>query len=223
MSLWNFVKIQKNGRAMRYHIKYMIYGNKFKSIFTNKVFFINDNYNCNDRNVIYIIICLKCGKIYVGSTEVKFKIRCCGHIYDISKNNNGCVTVPHFNGMCCGYDDDNITNPLKYFAFKIIDKVDKHQNFITNDHLLWKRECYWQKRLLSFDNGMNDLVDVHASNGHRRCFKKKLKRLTEQLKQDLRMEELIEYLNHDWDKKNKTNDDLKMDKKLMNFMIKFSK
>ena len=38
------------------------------------------------------------------------------------------------------------------------------------------------------------------------------------MKQDLRMDELIEYLNHDWEKQDKTIDDLKLDKKLMNFM-----
>ena len=93
-----------------------------------------------------------------------------------------------------------------------------HYNFITNHHLLWKAECKWQKDLLSFDDGMNDLVDIHASTGHRRCFKSKLKRIVLQLNQNLRMEELIEYLEHDWDKSDKTKDDLEKDKKLMNFM-----
>ena len=120
--------------------------------------------NCNDENVVYLIICVKCGKIYVGSTEKKFKNRCCQHIYDIITNNTGCITASHFNGECCGEDK----NQLKYFAFKIGEKIEIHHNFIANDHLLWKAECRWQKNLLSFDNGMNDFVDIHAANGHRR-------------------------------------------------------
>ena len=61
---------------------------------------------------------------------------------------------------------------------------------------------------------MNDLVDIHASNGHRRCFKSKLKRIILQLNQNLRMEELMEYLNHNWEKEDKTNEDLIINKKL---------
>ena len=201
-------------RLCRYHRKFMIFGNKIKSIDNNKMIYINKNLNCNDKNVVYFIICLKCGKIYVGSTEGKFKNRCSQHIYDIIKNETGCITAAHFNGECIGENKD----PLKYFAFKIVDKIDFHYNFITNDHLLWKLECKWQKKILSFENGMNDLVDIHSFNGHRRCFKSKLKRIISQMKQDLRMNELIEYLNHDWEKQDKTIDDLKMDKKLMNFM-----
>ena len=209
-----FGNVPCSWRLCRYHRKYMIFGNKINTIYSNKEIYINKNLNCNDKNVVYFIICLKCGKIYVGSTEGKFKNRCGQHIYDIGKNEIGCITAAHFNGKCIGENGD----PLKYFAFKIVDKIDFHYNFITNDHLLWKLECKWQKKILSFDNGMNDLVDIHSSNGHRRCFKSKLKRLISQLKQDLRMDELIEYLNHEWEKQNKTIDDLKLDKKLMNFM-----
>ena len=38
------------------------------------------------------------------------------------------------------------------------------------------------------------------------------------MNQNSKMEELVEYLEHDWNKIDKTKDDLKMDKKLMNFM-----
>ena len=49
-------------------------------------------------------------------------------------------------------------------------------------------------------------------------FKSKLKRIVFQLNQNLKMEELVEYLEQDWNKIDKTKDDSKMDKKLMNFM-----
>ena len=49
---------------------------------------INDNFNCNSKNVIYIIICKHCHKMYVGQTSRKLKERLTNHRSDIKLHKN---------------------------------------------------------------------------------------------------------------------------------------
>ena len=50
-------------------------GTTFESTHTNKQCKINFNFNCNSKNVIYLLTCRICQKQYVGSTTTKFRSR----------------------------------------------------------------------------------------------------------------------------------------------------
>ena len=47
----------------------------FKSKHLNEVYQIKENFNCNSKEVIYLIKCRVCGKQYHGSTVTKFRAR----------------------------------------------------------------------------------------------------------------------------------------------------
>ena len=194
----------------------MIFGNRIKCKLTQNDIKIKNNYNCNTKNIIYMIICLKCGKIYIGSTKRMAKTRMNKHEYDIIKNDGGCITVDHFNNSCCGENGD----PLKYFGFKILEKIKRNNNIDTNDHLFWKRETYWQKRLLTYINGLNDRIDINSSNGHRRCHKNTQIKMINQLRYDLEIDELKQYLeiNNNINNNNNHNNKSKTKTKIRNFM-----
>ena len=41
----------------------------------NKVFFLKINFNCESRNLIYVVICQECHKEYIGETDCLVKER----------------------------------------------------------------------------------------------------------------------------------------------------
>ena len=47
----------------------------FQSFQTKKQYKINDQLNCNDKCLIYLLSCKVCGLQYVGSTTDKFRLR----------------------------------------------------------------------------------------------------------------------------------------------------
>ena len=50
-------------------------GDTFESSSTGKQYKINFSFNCNSRNVVYLLTCKICEKQYVGSTVTKFRSR----------------------------------------------------------------------------------------------------------------------------------------------------
>jgi len=61
--------------------------------------------NCNTENVIYLIICNKCYKKYVGETKRKLKDRLNNHQSDIKLNKNTSISL-HFNDI--NHTTDNL-------------------------------------------------------------------------------------------------------------------
>ena len=49
--------------------------NTFHSSVSDKVYRMNNRFNCNSKYVVYLITCKTCGKQYVGSTTTKFRQR----------------------------------------------------------------------------------------------------------------------------------------------------
>ena len=80
----------------------MIFGDKIKDLHTNNIYTIKDECDCNTKNIVYAIICLKCGQIYIGSTQQQAKDRFTKHLQDIINGNvdGGCGTAKHFNEKC---------------------------------------------------------------------------------------------------------------------------
>ena len=47
----------------------------FRSSLSNKIYRMNNKFNCNSKYIVYLITCKTCGEQYVGSTTTKFRQR----------------------------------------------------------------------------------------------------------------------------------------------------
>ncbi|OCT90286.1 hypothetical protein XELAEV_18018898mg [Xenopus laevis] len=109
---------------------------KLRSTVTNKIYSIKQFVNCNSIGIIYLIICSKCNKKYVGCTTRSLKERIREHINHI--NNTKCsnkTNTRHF--MEC-----NNSN-LKYFSVQGIEHVKTGIRGGDIVPRLRKREVYW--------------------------------------------------------------------------------
>ena len=66
--------------------------------YINITFNIHGHITCNSTNLIYIIICSKCQKQYVGETGKKLKIRITEHLCNIRKHTNTIIGL-HLNTL----------------------------------------------------------------------------------------------------------------------------
>lgn len=77
--------------------------------FPNRIFYINDYFTCSSINVIYVIICKRCNKMYIGETGRRLSDRFHDHMLDIRTNKDTPVAV-HFNKRdACSVNDISIT------------------------------------------------------------------------------------------------------------------
>ena len=88
----------------------LIEGSTFE--FSEFVFKINENMNCNSRNCVYVMRCEGCKKLYIGETS-NFRSRVNLHKSHI-KNKGGLFVNKHIS-QC----NDNISKDIKY-VFKIM-------------------------------------------------------------------------------------------------------
>ena len=125
----------------------------FTNRHTGKKYTIFHHVNCKDRNVIYLLECLKCdGKAYVGKTETPMNLRINGHRSDSKKSDKLAVDT-HFAQPGHNFDKDA--------KFTIIEKVQKPS--LPKDEvadLLLLREDFWMKQLQTiqpqgFNHGLN--------------------------------------------------------------------
>jgi hypothetical protein len=87
--------------------KYAVQSNTV--IFPGGKFQIRGQFTCESRNVIYAIICKKCGKTYIGETGRKLADRFREHLMDV-KNNTKKPIPDHFNlADHHGVDDMSVT------------------------------------------------------------------------------------------------------------------
>jgi len=93
---------------------------------------VHANMNCNSRNVVYIIICARCGKAYIGETKSKLKDRLNKHRSDVGLHRNLPVSQ-HF------YSAGHTVAHLRIFPLEQIATDD--------DNLRRLRESFWIKKL----------------------------------------------------------------------------
>jgi hypothetical protein len=55
------------------------------------------NFSCISKNIVYCIVCQKCGDLYVGETERRLGDRFMEHLRDVKNNNNNKEVSIHFN------------------------------------------------------------------------------------------------------------------------------
>ena len=74
---------------------YLISANKFNCKINNKKYYINNDFDCNSLNFLYLIGCTNCNEQYVYSAldfEKDFKI----HKRNIKTKKGRCWVAPHF-------------------------------------------------------------------------------------------------------------------------------
>jgi hypothetical protein len=72
------------------------------------VYYIDGVFNCNSTDVIYVISCIKCNKLYVGQTGRMLKDRINNHRSDIRLKKATAVSI-HFNGPHHSLNDVRVT------------------------------------------------------------------------------------------------------------------
>ena len=121
----------------------------FKNRFTGKEYRILHRVNCRDKNIIYLLECIKCNeKGYVGKSEPPANIRMNGHRSDAKKTDKLAVDT-HF-----GQPGHIFERDAKFTIIEKIETSNLEKEEITN--LLLRREDFWMKKLQTIQpNGFN--------------------------------------------------------------------
>ena len=94
---------------------------------------IPSNTNCESKNCIYIITCIKCNKQYIGETGRSIKTRLKEHLYLITKNSNNSVNNNHKSKYLYNHFSNN-HNILTDFKFQIfISNIKHYRNRLESD------------------------------------------------------------------------------------------
>jgi GIY-YIG catalytic domain len=113
--------------------------NSFNSSQNDTCFRLNDDFDCNSFNVVYLITCLKCKIQYVGETGNPLHVRMNAHRSCIMLNKDTPIGI-HFN---------SIGHNLTHLSVIPIEKVNYFKNRQT-------REYFWQLTLGTiFPKGLN--------------------------------------------------------------------
>ena len=119
--IYNFVeegsKFCRNGRILLYYL-----------------------FDCDSAGVIYVIICKKCSKIYMGSTITSFRRRFNNHKSSVKRYGNGERGIPGEHLYAHFYERGH--EGIKDMLVKIVDRTD------VSDPT--KREGFWAYKLDSF-------------------------------------------------------------------------
>jgi hypothetical protein len=102
----------------------------FYDIDRTRCFSIADTFNCNSKDVIYVISCLKCNKLYVGQTARMIKDRLNNHRSDIKLNKPTAIGL-HFNELCHSLKHLIITPIADISNLSISDKHNVELEFMT--------------------------------------------------------------------------------------------
>ena len=70
---------------------------------------INKNVNCESRNIVYMIECLKCKQRYIGESKRSLKSRLADHRGYINKEQTDTATGAHFNQPGHSLSDLSVT------------------------------------------------------------------------------------------------------------------
>ena len=133
---------------------YLISDNTFTCKVTNKKYYINNDFDCNYMNVIYLISCTNCNEQYVGSA-IDFKKRFRIHKSDINTKKDRCGVARHFTNKC-----RDPQNPHAFLKIQPIEQVRVKEESKLDD-TLWHREKYWQALLFTNSHRMNSMADLY--------------------------------------------------------------
>ena len=66
---------------------------------------IRDRFTCQSVNVVYSIICRRCGSLYIGQTGRRMRERFCEHLRSIRNNSPGFPVAEHFKSASHSLND----------------------------------------------------------------------------------------------------------------------
>ena len=96
----------------------------------DRFFFIENSFNCSSKDVIYIISCLKCNKLYVGQTARMIRDRLNNHRSDIKLKRPTAISL-HFNEPGHSVRDLKITPVADINGFCTSDRAKIEYEFMT--------------------------------------------------------------------------------------------
>jgi len=104
------------------------------SVFYNtdrdRIFTIDCSFDCNSKDVIYVISCLKCNKLYVGQTARMVKDRLNNHRSDIKLKKGTAISL-HFNEPGHSIKDLKITPIVDISEFQTQDRTKIEYEFMS--------------------------------------------------------------------------------------------
>ena len=123
---------------------YSINDNTFTCKVKNKKYYINNDFDCDCMNVIYLISCTNCKEQYVGSA-IDFKKCFRIHKSDINTKKERCGVARHFTNKC--WDPQN---PHAFLKIQPIEQVSV------------KEESKLDALLFTNSQGMNSMADLYT-------------------------------------------------------------
>ena len=70
-----------------------------------RLYTIRDRFTCQSENVVYSIICRRCGCLYIGETGRRLRERFSEHLRSVRNNSPGFPVAEHFNSVSHSLDD----------------------------------------------------------------------------------------------------------------------
>ena len=114
---------------------------------------IQGRLDCQSKNIIYIIECLKCHDLYIGETERTLAARLQGHISDINTFKDKPV-AEHFNNQCWPDTENMVIYPIQ-----CLDRGPQSKQKCKADRLRF--ESHWIRELCTqIPDGMNKKLPV---------------------------------------------------------------
>lgn len=110
--------------------------------------YINQYMSCETSNIVYVIQCALCMKIYIGETSMPLRKRIQSHLSSIRRNVDTPVSR-HFN------DASHTIEHLKFSGIKHNSSWSKEKRLVMEEKLI-KRFCS------QFPSGMNEKTQLHS-------------------------------------------------------------
>ena len=125
--------------------KFVKEGRSFHNNLGNREYYVNYDFDCDSKGIVYLIKCKKCSKQYVGSTVTSFKMRFNNHKSSLMRYGRGQMGIPGEHLYAHFFEDGH--RGLEDVIVMIIDKTDVSKPV--------EREGIWVYKL-------NLLVYVHT-------------------------------------------------------------
>ena len=129
---------------------YLVVGDIFSSHNTGTSYTVNHRFDCNSKNVVYLISCKICGLQYVGSTATKFRLRFNNHKRRLRAHSKMAAANKNKDDTIYKHFHSDEHRGLRDIEVHLIDKVNAKDNLLA-------KEGQWAYRLRSVrPEGLNE-------------------------------------------------------------------
>ena len=119
----------------------MNYTGKIRCTTTGRTYSSKQHVCCKSSNLIYCLVCKRCGKMYVGQTQARLMDRCQTHLRNIRTNVETSIVGAHFNSAFHKKLDD--------LEIYVVDFINAHPKSDKAAYLRNLIEFNWIQRLHS--------------------------------------------------------------------------